>query len=202
MASSQSSSSKTERKIIEKNRRNQMKSLYSKLNSLLPKPTSNKEALSLPDQVDAAIDYIKSLQTQLEKSKEKKESLIMGRKRLHSAGSSNQVPGTLKSPKIAIQEVGSALEITLISGQENQFMFYQIIQLIHEEGAVVVNASFSTVGDSIFHVIHAEVGASTSGIGAAIISERLNKLVHGSPSEVTSQLELWDYEICPETWEF
>lgn len=37
---SQSSSTKVERRIIEKNRRNQMKVLYSRLNSLLPNPDS------------------------------------------------------------------------------------------------------------------------------------------------------------------
>jgi hypothetical protein len=44
-SSSNISSTKTERKIIEKNRRNQMKTLYSKLNSLLP--NQNFKVLSL-----------------------------------------------------------------------------------------------------------------------------------------------------------
>uniref|UniRef100_A0A803QJG2 BHLH domain-containing protein n=1 Tax=Cannabis sativa TaxID=3483 RepID=A0A803QJG2_CANSA len=53
---SQSSSvTKIERKIVEKNRRNHMKVLFSKLNSLLP-PQNSREALTLPDQVDEAIN--------------------------------------------------------------------------------------------------------------------------------------------------
>lgn len=114
-----------------------------------------QEAQSLPDQIDAAIDYIKSLQTQVEKTKEKKESL-MGKKRLYTC-TNNETMGSLKSPEINIHETGSALEITLTSGLDNQFVFYEIIHMVHEEGGEVVNASFSVVGDSIFHVIHAEV---------------------------------------------
>ncbi|KAF5732561.1 Basic helix-loop-helix DNA-binding superfamily protein putative isoform 3 [Tripterygium wilfordii] len=49
--SSSSSSTKIERKVIEKNRRLHMKTLFSDLNSLLPSTATSKEALSLPDQI-------------------------------------------------------------------------------------------------------------------------------------------------------
>jgi len=45
---SQPSPTKVERKIVEKNRRSQMKNLYSELNSLLPTRNPKVCSLSLP----------------------------------------------------------------------------------------------------------------------------------------------------------
>ncbi|KAG6737517.1 hypothetical protein POTOM_059043 [Populus tomentosa] len=163
------SSTKTERRVREKNRRNQMKTLYSELNSLLPNKESmviylppslnscllmllrssllsctfhEEEKQPLPDQIDEAISYIKSLEEKLEETKEKKESLTFA---------------TSKSPKIKIQETGSALEIVFTIGLDNQFLFYEIISILHEEGVEVVSANSQALGDSIFHVVHAQM---------------------------------------------
>ncbi|KAL7185515.1 hypothetical protein ACSBR2_027457 [Camellia fascicularis] len=149
-----SSTPKIERRIIEKNRRSYMKSLYSKLYSLLPNHDPSKEAVSLPDRLEEAEKYIKSLQMTLEKYKEKNETLL-GRKRSHSY--TTDFKQVLKSPQIEIREMGHAVNVVLISGQEDKFIFHEIIRLIHEEGAEVVNASFSVVGNSIRHVVHAKV---------------------------------------------
>lgn len=116
-----------------------------------------QEALSLPDQIDEAIKYIKSLETKLKKSKEKKESLsVNGRKRSYTC-TSFDAKSSLKSPKMEIREMGSTLEVVLITGLDNQFLFYEIIHILHEEQAEVLTANFSISGDSIFHVVHAEV---------------------------------------------
>jgi hypothetical protein len=102
-----------------------------------------QEKQPLPDQIDEAISYIKSLEGKLEETKEKKESLTFA---------------TSKSPKlIKIQETGSALEIVFTSGLDNQFFFYEIISILHEEGVEVVSANSQALGDSIFHVVHAQV---------------------------------------------
>ncbi|XP_030932187.1 transcription factor bHLH162-like [Quercus lobata] len=200
---SQSTSTKIERRVIEKNRRNQMKILYSKLNSLLPNQNS-KEALSLPDQIDEAIKYIKSLETKLKKSKEKKESLcVNGRKRSYTC-TSFDAKSSLKSPKMEIREMGSALEVVLITGLDNQFLFYEIIHILHEEQAEVLTANFSISGDSIFHVVHAEIkSGSLFDFGAAKVTERLKRFIYGSTSDVDLEPELcWDLDIHPESWDF
>ncbi|CAL5403696.1 unnamed protein product [Camellia sinensis] len=149
-----SSTPKIERRIIEKNRRNHMKSLYSKLYSLLPNHDPSKEAVPQTDRLEEAKKYIKSLQMRLEKYKEKKETLL-GRKRSHSC--ITDFKRALKSPQIEIREMGPVVNVVLISGQEDKFFFHEIIRLIHEEGAEVVNASFSVIGKSIHHVVHAKV---------------------------------------------
>lgn len=111
---------------------------------------------SLPDQIDEAIKYITSLEANLKKSKEKKESLIGRKKRPHTCTNFEETVG-LKSPKLEIRETGSALQIVLITGLDNQFIFNEMIHILHGEQAEVLNASFSTSGDSVLHLVHAEV---------------------------------------------
>ncbi|KAI9198289.1 hypothetical protein LWI28_013059 [Acer negundo] len=178
---SSSSSTRTDRKTIERNRRNQMKFLYNHLNSLVPHQTP-MEATSLPDQLEEAANYIKRLQIKLERMKEKKDRLIMGtdRSMISETTTTMAAPGLMmKSPHIEIHEKGSALEVVLITGLDFQFMFSETIRLLHEEGAEIVNASFSVVNDTVFHTIHSKVGDSgLSDHEAARISERLKKLVY------------------------
>ncbi|KAI8551654.1 hypothetical protein RHMOL_Rhmol06G0202600 [Rhododendron molle] len=190
-----SSTPKIERRVIEKNRRNHMKSLYANLYSLLPKHAS-KEAVPLPDQIDEAVKYIESMEMKLKKSKEKKETLS-GRKRSHSCTSE------FKSPQLEIHEMGSTLDVVLITGEDDKFIFHEIIRLIHEEGAEVLNANFSVFGNSIFHAIHAKVGEFEKNVVAPRISSRLKEFVHGSMSDVESVLpaESWEFDMEPDAWE-
>ncbi|KAK9936385.1 hypothetical protein M0R45_013230 [Rubus argutus] len=174
-----SNSSRADRKTIEKNRRNQMKALYSKLNSLLPHQRSRLRLL--PDQIDEAVNYIKKLQTNLEKMRDKKDSLMGVEKITHNNnggfGGGILNLGGLRSPQIEIREMGSALEVVLITGLDCQFMFDESIRVLLEEGADIVNASFTVVGHTIFHTIHSKIGESAPGPVAARISERLGKFV-------------------------
>ncbi|XP_050287014.1 transcription factor bHLH162 isoform X2 [Quercus robur] len=169
------SSSRTDRKTIERNRRNQMKDLYSQLYSLVPHQTS-REVTSLPDQLDEAANYIKRLQTKLERMKEKKNNLMGIHEKSNASTDCGMTMG-FKPPQIEIHEVGSALEVVLITGLDFQFMFNETIRVLHEEGAEIVNASFTVVEDTVFHTIHSKVGDSALGYGAAGIYERLNKFV-------------------------
>ncbi|KAM1004863.1 hypothetical protein ACFX13_005053 [Malus domestica] len=187
------SSSRTDRKTIEKNRRNQMKALFSKLNSLVPHQRSrvslslSESSLweaSLPDQLDDAVNYIKKLQTNLEKLREKKDRLMGIEKSSHCNAGFGRSGGAIteglnSSPLVEIHEMGSALGVLMITGLDYQFMFNESIRVIQEEGADIVNASFSVVKDTIFHTIHSKVRESAAaGSVAARISERLKKFVN------------------------
>ncbi|XP_065874907.1 transcription factor bHLH162-like [Euphorbia lathyris] len=188
---------KTERKFIEKNRRNQMKNLISILNSLIPKHPS-KEALPLPDQIDEAISYIKKLEAKVKKSEEKKESLGFS-----SLCTSESTAPILKPPKLEIREMGSSLQIILITASENQFLFNEMIHILHEENVDVVSASSSAAGDSLLHIVHAQMSESGFSFGAARVTERLNRFINGSTSEIELEPELWDFnDLQPETWIF
>ncbi|KAE7995712.1 hypothetical protein FH972_000483 [Carpinus fangiana] len=178
MEQSNPSSSRSDRKTIERNRRNHMKALYSELNCLVPHQTSRET--SLPDQLDEATSYIKKLQTNLERMKEKKDRL-MGMEKPNESMSSNSsgvMAMGIRSAQIEIHQNGAALEVVLITGLDCQFMFNETIRVLHEEGAEIVSASFTVVEDTVFHTIHSKVGEPALGDEAAArISERVNKFV-------------------------
>ncbi|XP_052203473.1 transcription factor bHLH162-like isoform X2 [Diospyros lotus] len=182
-----SGSSRADRKTIEKNRRNHMKDLYSKLNSLVPHHTS-EEGTSLVEQLDEAANYIKRLQQHLDEMKQKKERLMMRVEQksdvngsiITSTSSSSSATVGLRSPQVEIHDLGSALEIVLVTGLDCQAVFNETIRVLHEEGAEINNASFSVVDDfTVFHTIHSKVGESAVGFGAARIAERLRELCQG-----------------------
>ncbi|XP_045800723.1 transcription factor bHLH162-like [Trifolium pratense] len=195
-----SSTIKVERKIVEKNRRNQMKILFSKLNSLLP--YNPKEVVPLIDQVDETINYIKSLETNVKLAKEKKESLLRNkRSRSGCSSSSCGAKGSIKSPKIEIHEMGFSLQIIVTCGVDDQFIFYEIIRILNEENVEVISANSSLTGDSFFHIVHAEIPQSLFQFGGTKVSDRLKSFVNGFVSEVQIDPHLLDFEIGTENWE-
>ncbi|KAK7257428.1 hypothetical protein RIF29_31407 [Crotalaria pallida] len=199
-----SSSTKLERRLIEKNRRNQMKILYSKLNSLLPN-SNPKEVLPLPDQVDEAINYIKSLEAKVKMAQEKKERLTGTRKKRSSSTTfeANGSSISAKSPQLEIQEVGSSLQVVLTCGLDSQFIFHEIIRIMEEESIEVKSASYSLAEDSMHHVLHAEIPQTSLQFGATKVSERLKMFVNGSSSDMEIPKELWDYEFSTDDfWDF
>ncbi|PSS05709.1 Transcription factor bHLH36 like [Actinidia chinensis var. chinensis] len=202
MVSCQSSSTpKIERRLVEKNRRNHMKSLYSNLYSLLPNHVT-KKVVPLPHQIDEVVSYIRSLQTKLEKSKERKETLSGTRKKLRAC--INESIPSLPSPKIEIHEMGYALNVTLVTGYDDKFLFHEIIRLIQEEGAEVLNANFSAVGNSIFHAVHAKAGEFMPNLIVERVSSRLKEFVNGyvCDSEESIPAESWEFELQPDQLDF
>ncbi|CAH2078411.1 unnamed protein product [Thlaspi arvense] len=181
--SNTSQSRSADRKTVEKNRRIQMKALYSELNSLLPQ--TSREPLTLPDQLDEAANYIKKLQVSVEKKRERKRMLIATTAfdRLNSTGSSSMsssvdvtVPRRL--PKIEIEETGSILHIFLVTSLEDKFMFHESIRVVTEElGSEITHAGYSIVDDAVFHTLHCKVEDCDYGARSRI-SESLKKLVN------------------------
>ncbi|PIN14793.1 hypothetical protein CDL12_12567 [Handroanthus impetiginosus] len=197
-----------ERKIIEKNRRQRMKILYSNLVSLLPDHTSKVEGLPLPDQIDEAVEYIKSFKKKLEKMKQKKESLILQRKRSQysygrTSQENNQATNHKRSPIVEIHEMGPNFDLILANGLQDYSKFYDIIRLLHQHGIEIAGATFSGEGTSTIQVLQDKDGKSKLEFGgAAILSRKLKELVCGTFSNevVESQMNLWDYEIESDIW--
>lgn len=66
------------------------------------------------------------------------------------------------------------MEVVLITGMNEHFMYYQLITVLEEEGSEIVNASFATVDDKIFYTVDSQVRA---GADTSRICDRLKKLV-------------------------
>lgn len=113
----------------------------------------------MPDQIDEAVNYIKSLQRNVEKSKQKKEMLTTRKRDLSFVSTSGIFTSSrTKLPQIEIHEMGQNMDIILVNGLENPLCFYEILQLLHQEGAEVLHANFSATGNSMFHIMHQKVG--------------------------------------------
>ncbi|KAL4389806.1 hypothetical protein HN51_010745 [Arachis hypogaea] len=119
-----SSSKKDDRRLIESHRRILMKNLYSKLNSLQPNSNTKK---ALPDQLDEAINYIKSLEEKVKMAEDKKQSLLVGKKK-------RSRPAECSSSSFTDSMAAStSLELVMATCLDTQFMFNEIIRVLHED---------------------------------------------------------------------
>lgn len=72
-------------------------------------------------------------------------------------GGKTNVGSKLLSPRIEIQQMGSALDVVVVTGSDSQFMFSETIRVLHEEEVDIVNANYKVTRDAVFHSIHCEV---------------------------------------------
>lgn len=120
-----------------------------------------QEAKSLPDRIDEAVKYIKYLEATVKEAQKKKDGLTARKRLRHSNGdccnASTSICENFRSPRVDVRVHGSSLEVALTSGICNQFIFSDVIRVLHEEQAEVLNANFSIIGCSVYHLMHAEV---------------------------------------------
>ncbi|GJN37715.1 hypothetical protein PR202_gb26696 [Eleusine coracana subsp. coracana] len=178
---------KLERKDVEKNRRLHMKGLCLKLSSLIPPsaakhasllsapaPAScsnlNKDAATQLDHLDNAATYIKQLKQWIEELKQRKSGVSC-----HEQGTA--ASGGVRMPVIEVRYQDGTLEVVLVSEAGRPFKLHEVITVLEQEGAEVVSASFSGVGDKIFYTIHSQAFSSRIGLEASRVSERLQDLL-------------------------
>lgn len=164
-----------ERKEIERKRRQEMRRLCVKLASLLPKEQySSRGTLSQLSSLDEAAAYIKKLKERVDELQQKRSSAAM---RGGGAGASTSVPaatmtsgdavseeasadGAVAAPVVEVRQHnndGSSLDVVLISSVERPFKIHEVVTVLEEEGAEIINANFSDTGQQIFYNIHCRV---------------------------------------------
>ncbi|KAK1276385.1 hypothetical protein QJS04_geneDACA012856 [Acorus gramineus] len=134
-----------------------MKALYTELDSLLHH-SKVEEVPFLMDRIEKTTEYIKHFEEKLKMLKERKES-IKRRERVSrfSSGAGTSSTSVVNPPHIEIHDLGSAMEVVLINSADEKFALYDIIVVLEEEGAEVLNASFSVLGDKVFYTVHSLV---------------------------------------------
>ncbi|CAL4957655.1 unnamed protein product [Urochloa decumbens] len=180
---------KLERKDVEKNRRLHMKGLCLKLSSLIPPAARhasliseaaasasnpNKDTVTQLDQLDSAAVYIKQLKERIEALKRRKEGGGSGCKGAAAAAAG---AGGVRMPVVEVRYQDGTLDVVLISEAGRPFKLHEVITVLEQEGAEVVSASFSVVGDKIFYTIHSQAISPRIGLDAAGVSERLQDLL-------------------------
>ncbi|KAL9454997.1 hypothetical protein AB3S75_010410 [Citrus x aurantiifolia] len=158
-SSAADSSPRAQRNINEKHRRMLMKDLISQLASLIP---SNSK-LSVPQILDDATSYIMHLQKNKE-SLERKKALLKG--------DDHTEPSVMN-----ITTSGSSLEVNLICGLNRNFMFHEIISILEEEAAEVINVTRFNSGDRVIFSVQSKAINSRIGVETARLQDRLKELL-------------------------
>lgn len=191
---------KMERKDVEKNRRLHMKGLCLKLSSLIPAasphhhlrhyspsssspPSTNKDAATQLDQLDGAAAYINQLRARIDDLKRRKQAALSGGNA--GACSSSVSAGDYKGatststtalPVVEVRHRDGTLDVALASEAGRPFRLHEVIAVLEQEGAEVVSASFSVVGDKIFYTVHSQALCPRIGLDAARVAHRLRRL--------------------------
>ncbi|KAH0719858.1 hypothetical protein KY290_004780, partial [Solanum tuberosum] len=163
------------------------------------------ETMTVPNQIDAAVNYIENLKINLEKNKKHLEELKMGLKWAQSFNPTNEPGPTIKStPQIEFHEMGPNMVVVLITSLNNIATFNNIIRLCHEEGVEVVSTSFQLNGNSTLQISH-ETKVEMININsrlefkATTLYDKMKELIYGATCSnidmECSQIHLWDYII-------
>ncbi|KAL3511285.1 hypothetical protein ACH5RR_030686 [Cinchona calisaya] len=153
-----------QRGVMEKQRRQQMNNLYSRLASLLP---PSQAELPKPALLDYSSTYVKILQKRIRELEAKKEEL-------KSETSTSAKDSTLQA--IEVIEKGSIVEVNLVTGLNKGFMLHEVINILEEEGAQILSANYSASTDRVFCTISSQAFSSRIGIETSRVHERLKAL--------------------------
>ncbi|KAI3976281.1 hypothetical protein MKX01_021823, partial [Papaver californicum] len=153
--------------LTEKNRRIHMKALCFKLVSLIPPNTDHqnhtyKKDSPQTDLIDQAANYIQEL-LRIDELKRKKDlltttslpSTINNTKNnidIH-CGDQDIITSNVVVPSLSTCSSSNTYTktVVLVTGLNKHFMYYQVITVLEEEGAEVVNASYATVSNKNFY---------------------------------------------------
>ncbi|PVH39149.1 hypothetical protein PAHAL_5G443700 [Panicum hallii] len=171
-----------ERKEIERKRRQHMKSLCVKLASLIPEEYySSKDTMTQQDSLDEAATYIKKLKERVDELQQKRSSAqLLAGMRGGGGGASTSATTTTSSgvgseeadeeamaapPVVEVRHHhdGSSLDVVLVSSVARPFKLHEVVTVLEEEGAEIINANFSVVGRKIFYTIHSRVNRVAKG---------------------------------------
>uniref|UniRef100_A0ACD5VEH4 Uncharacterized protein n=1 Tax=Avena sativa TaxID=4498 RepID=A0ACD5VEH4_AVESA len=158
-----------ERKEVERERRQHMKQLCAKLASHIPKENySSTDTMTQLGSLDEAAKYIKNLKERVDELRRRRNSAqVMAT--LREIGGVSTPPVTTTT---TMNDSEGSLEF-----EEKPVKLHEVITILEEEGAEIVNANHSVAGLKIFYTIHSRVFSSRIGVEVSRVSERLRALV-------------------------
>ncbi|KAM3345607.1 hypothetical protein ACQJBY_020223 [Aegilops geniculata] len=181
-----------EKKDSEKERRQRMKGLCEKLASLIPKEHNpHADTMTRLGSLDVAASYIKMLKERVDELQQKKTAAqamatLRGVSGISIPSTTSSGAGSpegekyLKASAPAVevrQPDDSSMEVRMICSTERPIKLHEVITILEEEGADIINANHSVVGHKIFYTIHSRAFSTRIGIDDSRISERLGALV-------------------------
>uniref|UniRef100_A0A8R7TPV3 BHLH domain-containing protein n=1 Tax=Triticum urartu TaxID=4572 RepID=A0A8R7TPV3_TRIUA len=160
-----------ERKEAERERRQHMKALCAKLASLIPKEHfANPDTMTQLGSLDEAASYIKKLKERVDELRHRRSSAQAMAATRGASGAS--------IPVVEVRQHDvTSMHVVLVCSTQRPIMLHEVIRILEEEGADVVNANHSVAGDKIFYTINSRALSSRIGIDVSSVSERLRALV-------------------------
>lgn len=141
----------------------------------------SQDAVTQLDQLDSAAAYIKQLKERIEALKQRKAGCCDGggaaTEAATAAAGSTGGGGGVRMPVIEVRCQDGTLDVVLISEAARPFKLHEVITVLEQEGAEVVSASFSVIGDKIFYTVHSQALSPRIGVDAARVSQRLHALL-------------------------
>ncbi|GFS40460.1 hypothetical protein Acr_00g0068670 [Actinidia rufa] len=179
MKKCESSNEKLDRKTAERNRRIYLKGLYFKLTSLIPPPRfkSSKDRVSQHNLLDQAATYINQLKERVDELKARRAIAMTNTCTNNNTTRDTRMFRSYELPVLELKDLGSSFEVVLITGLERNLIMHEVIDMLEDEGAEVVSASFSTVGDKVFHTYHAQVKISRFGVDTSRVYQRMQEFI-------------------------
>ncbi|XP_021734138.1 uncharacterized protein LOC110700863 [Chenopodium quinoa] len=147
--------------------RSQFNQLCSNLTSIIPPQHfhNSVDMLSQADKIEQATSYVVNLRERIENLNKRKEQLMVNQEGTSSSNTENfscndttmMTNSGLLPTSIEVKDLGSVIEVQLVVQQDRDIKLHEVIRVLEEEGAEVVNATFSTHGNYVLHTLHARV---------------------------------------------
>ncbi|XP_010443714.1 PREDICTED: transcription factor bHLH36-like [Camelina sativa] len=163
----------------ERQRRQEMATLYASLRSLLPLHFI-KGKRSTSDQVNEAVNYIKYLQRKTnELSLRRDELMLLSRGSFLGSSNDNckeEMEMISRKNHVVVRQCLVGVEIVFSSGcRSGQPRFSSVLQVLSENGLYLLNSISSIVDDRLIYTIQAEVNDITL-IDLAALENRLIRM--------------------------
>ncbi|GLJ55375.1 hypothetical protein SUGI_1188720 [Cryptomeria japonica] len=162
-------------KVIERERRKQMKSRYSDLRSLLPQEIIVGKS-SLTDQLSVATDYIRHLQEKVEELTKKRDEMKMSEMQYYKVNNDISFRKCDAFPLVNVNHVGSLVLITT-NTLRKQMALSRLLLVVEEEGLHIISASSFTADDKVYHTLHCKLFDKKRFTGGTKLEQRLWQLI-------------------------
>ncbi|KAM0927412.1 hypothetical protein ACQ4PT_002861 [Festuca glaucescens] len=190
-----SSTPTVDRKEVERERRQHMKELCAQLVSLIPKEhCPSTDAMTQLRSLDEAAKYIKKLKERIDELRRRRSSAqaianLRGIGGVSTPATAATISGGagssgLEAEKRAstlvvevMQHDDSSMDVVMICNADRPVKLHEVIIVLEEEGAEIINANHSVAGPNIFYNIHCRALSTRIGIDVSMVSERLRALI-------------------------